>query len=143
MKLELFTLCDYARGEPTGKLYIIGIFDHIFVQQTPAPSPACAIAARLRFDSVEKGMKTVTVSFVDSDGARVIPDVSVQMNVEVPAGETTATANVVVMLPQVNLPRYGEYSIDIAVDARLEGSVPLYVQRQAPPPPSIRPFSAP
>ena len=142
MKLELLTLCDFAKGESTGKLYVIGVFDHIYAQQTPAPSPMCAIAARLRFQAVERGAKTVTISFVDSDGGRVIPDVNVQMNVEVPAGETSATANVVVMLPQVNLPRYGEYSIDLAVDARLEGSVPLYVTRPAAQPGPARGFPA-
>lgn len=142
MKLELLTLCDYAKGETSGKLYIIGIFDRIYVQQTPGPSPNFAIAARLRFEAVEKGVKTVVVSFVDSDGGKVIPDVSVQMNVEVPPGESTTTANVVVMLPPVNLPCHGEYSIDLAVDARLEGSVPLYVQRQPPQALASRSFPA-
>ena len=136
MKLELLTLCDYAKGEPTGKLYVIGIFDHIFAQQAPVPAPSCAIAARLRFEAVERGTKNVTVSFVDSDGGRVIPDVNVQMNVEIAPGESTATANVVVMLPQLNLPRFGEYSIDLAVDARLEGSIPLQVKRPPPQPPA-------
>lgn len=131
MKLELFTLCDYARGEPTGKLYVIGTFDHIFANQEPVPAPPCAIAARLRFDGVEQGVRSVSVAFVDSDGAKVIPDVSVQMKVELPPSETTVTANVVLMLPQLSLPRFGEYSIDLAVDSRLEGSIPLYV-RSAP-----------
>src|SRR5205823_3073989 len=106
MKLELLTLCDFAKGEPTGKLYVIGTFDHIFTPHTPAPSPMCAIASRLRFEAVEQGVKNVTVSFVDSDGTKVIPDVSVQMTVQIPPGESTATANVVVMLPSVNLPRF-------------------------------------
>ena len=142
MKLELLTLCDYAKGESTGKLYVIGAFDHIFAQQTPVSAPMCAIAARLRFDAVETGTKNVTVSFVDSDGGRVIPDVSMQMRVDAPATESSAAANIVVVLPQVNLPRFGEYAIDVTVDARLEGSIPLFVQRPVAPPPSARTFPA-
>jgi hypothetical protein len=142
MKLELLTLCDFAKGEPTGKLYVIGAFDHIFAPQTPVQAPLCAIAARLRFDAVETGTKAVTIAFVDSDGGRVIPDVNMQMRVELPASESSAAANLVVVLPQVNLPRFGEYSIDLTVDARLEGSVPLFVQRPAAPPPATRSFPA-
>lgn len=143
MKLELLALCDYAKGEPNGKLYIIGIFDHIYAQQMPTPAPFCAIAARLRFEAIERGNKKVTISFVDSDGTRVMPDMNVQMSVDVPAGESSATANVVVMLTQLNLPRYGEYAIDLAVDARIEGSIPLYVQRPVHQPSTGQPYSAP
>lgn len=142
MKLELLSLCDYARGEPNGKLYVIGIFDRIYGPAVPLTAPPCAIAARLRFEAIERGIRTVTVSFVDSDGVRVIPDMSVQMNVQVPAGERPASVNVVVMLTQVNLPRYGEYAIDLAVDSRLEGSIPLYVQRPVQQASCGQPYSA-
>jgi hypothetical protein len=131
MKLELFTLCDFARGEPTGKLYVIGVFDHVFAPQAPVQMPPSAIASRLRFDQLEHGAHKVNVSFMDSDGAKVIPDIGLQMNIQLPPGESTVTANVVVMLPQVSLPRFGEYSIDLTIDARHEGSLPLYVR---PPP---------
>jgi hypothetical protein len=135
MRLELFTLCDYARGEPNGKLYVIGTFDHLFVPQVPVPLPMCAIAARLRFEADETGQKQLSITFVDSDGGKLIPDLTMQMNVQVAPGESTVTANVVVMLPQITLPRYGEYAIDLIVASKSEGSVPLYVQRpgQAPP----------
>lgn len=143
MKLELLTLCDFAKGEPNGKLYVIGIFDHIYAPEVPAPAPLCAIAARLRFDAIERSNKNVTISFVDSDGARVMPDMNVQLNIEVPPGESSATANVVVMLEQLNLPRYCEYAIDLAVDGRTEGSIPLYVQRPVQLRSTGEPYSAP
>ena len=133
MKLELLTLCDFAKGEPTGKLYVIGSFDHIFANQAPVTAPMCAIASRLRFEAVEQGAKNVAISFVDSDGGKVIPEVNVQMSVQIPPGESTVAVNVVVMLPHANLPRFGEYSIDLAIDSRLEGSIPLYVQRPTQP----------
>ena len=141
MKLELFTLCDFAKGEATGKLYVIGVFDHVFGPEVPVSMPPSTIAARLRFGELEQGAQKVTVSFVDSDGAKVIPDIGAQMNIQIPAGESTVTVNVVVMLPPIRLPRYGEYSIDLAVGTREEGSLPLYVRPTSSQNPSPQLFS--
>jgi hypothetical protein len=141
MKLELLTLCDYARGEPTGKLYVIGAFDHIFSPEAPFAAPMCAIAARLRFDASETGAKSVAVCFLDSDGGRVIPDIGLQIQVDTPATDSSSAANVVIVLPQINLPRFGEYSITVTVDEQLEGSIPLFVQRTMVHP--VQGFSAP
>jgi hypothetical protein len=139
MKLELLTLCDYAKAESTGKLYIIGAFDHIYANQAPVPVPPCAIVSRLRFEASEQGPKGLAISFVDSDGVKMMPDATVQMTIQVPTGESTAAANVVLTLPQLNLPRFGEYAIDLTVDSRLEGSIPLYVHRAPQANPSGRP----
>jgi hypothetical protein len=128
VKLELFALCDYARSEPTGKLYVIGVFDHFFAPAEPAQMPPSAIASRMRFSQDEAGTHAMRVSFMDSDGVKMIPDIGLQMNVQLPPGESTVTANLVVIMPQINLPRFGEYSIDLAVDSRHEGSFPLYVR---------------
>jgi hypothetical protein len=138
MNLELFTLCDFAKGEPTGKLYIIGTFDHVFAPEAPVPMPPSAIASRLRFGELEQGSHRVAVSFVDSDGVKVIPDITAQMGIQLPPGESTVTVNVVVVLPQIKLPRFGEYSIDLAVDAREEASLPLYVRQATNPNPPLR-----
>jgi len=41
--------------------------------------------------------------------------------------DSTATASLVLVIQQLNLPRFGEYSIDLAVDGHHEGSIPLIV----------------
>jgi len=130
MNVEILALCDYARGETNGKLYVIGAFDRIQAPKEPVPHPLCAIAARLRFDSVEAGIKNLSVSFVDSDGAKIMPGLNAQINVQIPAEESSATVNFVLIIPQVNFPKFGEYAIDFAVDNRLESSIPIYVQLQ-------------
>jgi hypothetical protein len=142
MKLELFTLCDYAKGEPTGKLYVIGTYDHVLAAEAPIAMPPSAIASRLRFDEIEQGAKKVTVTFTDSDGAKVIPEIGMQMNIQLPPGESTTAANVVIILPQISLPRFGEYAIDLAVGSRLEGSIPLYVRQAAGGSAALRQFPA-
>lgn len=134
MKVEILALCDYARGESNGKLYIIGAFDRVFAAQEPVPHALCALAARIRFESLETGVKNLSVSFVDSDGAKIMPGLSAQINVQIAAEEPSATVNFVLIIPQINFPKFGEYSIDFAVDSRIEASIPIYVQRQPPAP---------
>lgn len=133
MKIEIFTLCDYARSEPTGKLYVIGTFDHMFSHTEPIQYPLFAIAARIRFERIEQGSKTVTLAFVDADGAKIMPDINAQLLVQVPPDESTATLNFVVVIPQISLRQFGEYGVDLAVDGRQEGSIPLYIRRAPPP----------
>jgi hypothetical protein len=128
MKVEVFTVCDYAKAETSGKLYVIGVFDHIFAKEAPAPLPPSAIAVRLRFDEFEQGAHQAKLTFVDSDGARIIPEIGLQMNVQIPPGESTATANVVVVLPQMHLPRFGDYAVDLMFDTKVEATAPLYVR---------------
>jgi hypothetical protein len=133
MKVEIFTLCDYARGEPTGKLYVIGAFDHLLAPQLPTPL-ACAIAARLRFDADEVGKKGFALSFIDADGGKAMPDVKVEADVHMPPGESTASGVIVLVLPQLMLVRHGEYAIELTVDGRTVASIPLYVIRTVPSP---------
>jgi hypothetical protein len=132
MKVEILALCDYARGESNGKLYIIGAFDRIFATQEPVNHALCALAARIRFESLETGVKNLSVSFVDSDGAKIMPGLSAQINVQMAPDDPSATVNFVLIIPQISFPKYGEYSIDFAVDSRIEGSIPVYVQAQPP-----------
>ncbi len=134
MNVELFTLCDFARAEPTGKMYVIGTFDHISAPQQPIQYPLFAVAAKVRFERAEEGLKNLSVSFVDSDGTRVLPVLNVQIQVRFQPGEPTATMPFVVLIPQISLPRFGEYQIDLLIDGRIESSIPLYVRQiQIPP----------
>jgi hypothetical protein len=132
MVVELLALCDYAKAEPNGKLYVIGIFDCIHAATQPIQHPLCAIAVKIRFQRLEvesNSTKSVSISFVDAEGARVLPALSAQVSVNLGPNDSTATLNFVVIIPQLNLPRFGEYAVDLAVDSRSEGSIPLYVRQ--------------
>ena len=52
MKVEVFALCD-AATESQGKLNLLGTFDRLVAKQLPVVHPACAVAIRLRFDTME------------------------------------------------------------------------------------------
>jgi hypothetical protein len=85
------------------------------------------LAIKLRFERLEEGPKRIRISFVDSDGKSIMPTLDTTSTVQFPSGESTMTACLVLVLQQLKLPKFGEYSIDLAVDDRHEASIPLFV----------------
>lgn len=139
MKVEILSLCD-AATDNSGKLNLLGVFDTLWAKEVPATHPACAIAIRLRFAQIEEGNHRVRVTFADADGKLVMPPMNATLGVRFKPEDTSATANLVLNLQQVKLLQFGEYTIDLAVDGRQEGSVPLYV-RQVPGQPGEPPLA--
>lgn len=129
MKVEIFSLCDFAVADSAGKLTVVGVFDTIWTREVPAAHGLCAIALRIRFDRIEEGLKKLKVSFIDSDGNPVMPAVEMQIQIQVPPAFQQANAQVVFLIPQIRLPNFGEYSIDLAIDSRQEASTPLFVRQ--------------
>ena len=127
MKVEMFTLCDAATVDAGGKLNILGSFDRLNAKQVPAIHPQCSLAIKLRFERVEEGKKRLRIAFVDSDGAAVMPTLDATTEVRFQGNDSTSTVSLALNIQQLKLPRFGEYSIDLAVDDRHESSIPLFV----------------
>jgi hypothetical protein len=127
MKVEIFTLCDAATVDAGGKLNILGSFDRLNAKQVPVIHPQCSLAIKLRFERVEEGKKRLRISFVDSDGAAVMPTLDATTEVRFQGNDSTSTVSLALNIQQLKLPRFGEYSIDLAVDDRHESSIPLFV----------------
>ena len=125
MKVEIFTLCDAATVDAGGKLNILGSFDRLNAKQVPVTHPQCSVAIKLRFERVEEGKKRLRIAFVDTDGASVMPTLDAEIEVRFPGNDSTSTVSLALNIQQLKLPRFGEYSIDLAVDDRHEASIPL------------------
>jgi hypothetical protein len=133
VQLEIFTLCD-AATEHAGKLNIIGTFDSLRGFEAPIAHPQCAIAGRLRFEEIEEGEHRAALTFADEDGNIVMPKFDQTLAVNFAPGQRTVTSHFVILIQQIRLPKFGEYTIDLAMDGRQLGSLPLYVtkmERQA------------
>lgn len=128
MHIEIFSLCDAATTDAGGKLNVLGAFDTIWTANVPLIYPHCAIALRIRFESIETGEHKVVVNFVDLDGRHIIPSATTTINVAVP-NNRTISANSVLNLQLLRFERYGEYSIDLAIDGRKEASLPLFLMQ--------------
>jgi hypothetical protein len=127
MKVEIFTLCDAATVDAGGKLNILGSFDRLNAKQVPVTHPQCSLAIKLRFERVEEGQKRLRIAFVDSDGVAVMPTIDAATGVRFLGNDSTSTVSLALNIQQLKLPRFGEYSIDLAVDDRHEASIPLFV----------------
>lgn len=129
MKVEIFTLCDAATTDAGGKLNILGSFDRLMAKDAPVTHPQCALAIKLRYERLEEGQKRIRISFIDSDGTSVMPTLDTATHVQFPPNEPSVTSCLVLVLQQLKLPKFGEYSIDLAVDDRQEASIPLFVRQ--------------
>jgi Family of unknown function (DUF6941) len=130
MEVEIFTLCDAATVDTGGKLNILGSFDRLNATQVPVVHPQCSLAIKLRFERSEEGQKQIRIAFVDQDGASVMANVEATTQVRFQDNDPSATVSLALNIQQLRLPRFDEYSINLAIDGRQEASIPLFVRRQ-------------
>jgi len=133
MDIEAFLLCDAATDQG-GKLNVLGAFDAIWAGQLPATHPACAVALRIRFSRIEEGQHQFRIYIIDEDGKEVIPKLEGVISVKVPPASDSAVVNLVANLQRLKLPKYGRYTIDLAIDGQQKGSLP-FILAQPPPRP--------
>ena len=132
MNVEIFTLCDAATLDTAGKLNILGSFDHLNAAAEPIVHMHCALALKLRFERVEEGQKKFRLAFIDSDGTAVMPPLEGAAQVQFQGNDSSSTISMALGIQQLKLPKFGEYSIDLAIDGRHEASIPLFVRPSAP-----------
>jgi len=132
MNVEIFTLCDAATLDTAGKLNILGSFDRLNAAAEPIVHMHCALALKLRFERIEESDKKFRLAFVDSDGAAVMPPLEGTAQVRFQDNDSSSTVSMALGIQQLKLPKFGEYSIDLAIDGRHEASIPLFVKASAP-----------
>ena len=132
MNIEIFALCD-AATEGGGKLNLLGAFDVMAAHTLPLVHPSCAVAIRIRFNRIESGSHRIKLDMVDEDGRHVVPAFETMVDIRPEDGVESAVANLLLNFQQLRFEKYGRYSIDLAVDGRHEGALPIYI-RQAPAP---------
>ncbi|MCF3649464.1 DUF6941 family protein [Synoicihabitans lomoniglobus] len=131
MKVELFTICDFA-ADYGGKLNVVGIFDTIFAGQTPFVHPRWCVALKLRFEKMEEGDKKIRLSLVDDDGKSVLEQpIELNINVKLSPDQNQSIANIVLNLDRIQFNSFGEHAVDLAINGRHEGRLSLFTsQRQ-------------
>lgn len=132
MKIEIFALCD-AATEGGGKLNLLGAFDVIATRELPLIQPSCAVAIRIRFKRIESGSHRVKLDMVDEDGRPVVPAFETSVDIHPEDGVESAVANLLLNFQQLRFEKFGRYSIDLAVDGRQEGSLPIYIRQVSSP----------
>jgi hypothetical protein len=124
MIVDFAVLADYALVDQHGKLSVMGIFQHVWVQNFPAVHPRTHLVLRVRGKRVEIGAHPVRIRFVDQQGTELVGgEGSIQFG-EPPAGVTEIEAGAVLVF-DVPLPQPGQYAFEIQVDGQTAFRVPL------------------
>jgi len=130
MDIQVAVLCD-AATDSYGKLNILGAFDTINAPQLPAVHPQCSIGLRLVFHKIEEGAHKLKLNFVNEDGRLVMPNIEIPVELMIPDDATFLSRNFIVNIQQLKFDQPGLYSIEIALDGRHVGSIPLQVKLQS------------
>jgi hypothetical protein len=127
MDIQVAVLCD-AANDASGKLNILGAFDTIYASQLPAIHPQACIAVRMTLSKGEEGSHKLTINFGDEDGKLVMPSVPITMEVSIPDDTIFISRNLIINIQPLKFEKAGLYSIDISMDGRQGGSIPLLVK---------------
>src|SRR6266581_1193732 len=72
MHLDFAVVADYALVDQSGKMSVLGIFQHIWVPQFPAMHPRLHLVLRLKGKRTEVGEHQVQIKLLDEDDAELL-----------------------------------------------------------------------
>ena len=126
MNVDLALVCDYALIDQYGKLSVMGIFEHIWVQHFPVVHPRLHLVMRLKGRRTEIGEHKVGIRLVDEDDKEIINGDGTVTFSEPPAGVLDIEAGTVLVF-DVPFEHEGSYRFQIAVDGDELATVALTV----------------
>ncbi|HEX9279119.1 MAG TPA: hypothetical protein VF890_00675 [Gemmatimonadales bacterium] len=126
MHLDFAVIADYALVDQAGKISVLGMFQHIWVQQFPATHPRLHLVLRLRGKRTEIGDHQVQIRLLDDQDAEILGGNGQVTFAEPPAGITDIEAAAVLVF-DVPFPHPGAYRFEILVDGERQATVPLTV----------------
>ena len=132
MHLDFAVVADYALVDQAGKISVLGIFQHIWVQQFPAMHPRLHLVLRLKGKRTEIGEHRVQIRLVDEADVEILGGNGSVTFAEPPAGVTEIEAAAVLVF-DVPFPHAGVYRFDIAVDGERAAQVPITVSQMPQP----------
>lgn len=115
-----------------GKLSVLGIFQHVWVQQFPAVHPRTHLVVRVRGRRTEIGEHALRIRFLDQGGTELAGGEGGVQFGEPPAGVTEVEAGAVLVF-DVPLPRAGAYAFEITLAGNPPLRVPLTAAQMQPP----------
>jgi uncharacterized protein DUF6941 len=126
--LDFAVIADYALVDQAGKISVLGIFQHIWVQQFPAMHPRLHLVLRLKGKRTEIGEHAVQIRLLDEQDTEVLGGNGNVTFAEPPAGVTEIEAAAILVF-DVPFPHPGAYRFDITVDGKHAAKVLLTVSQ--------------
>jgi len=128
LHLDFAVAADYALVDQAGKLSVLGIFQHIWVQQFPAMHPRLHLVLRLKGKRTEVGEHGVQIRLLDQQNAEILGGNGNVNFAEPPAGVTEIEAGAILVF-DVPFPHAGAYRFEITLDGEQKAAVPVTVSQ--------------
>jgi len=129
MEVEAFLLCD-AAADQYGKLNLLGAFDAIMAGNAPVMHPQFAVALRIRFNKSESANHPFRINIVNEDGKSILgKPVDGNVNVQIQQAEESVVVNLVVNFRDIRFEQFGRYSVDLTMDGKQRGALPLFIKQ--------------
>ncbi|PYO28986.1 MAG: hypothetical protein DMD73_03585 [Gemmatimonadetes bacterium] len=128
MHLDFAVVADYAIVDQAGKLSVLGMFQHIWVQQFPAMHPRLHLVLRLKGKRTEVGEHHVQIRLLDEQHQEILGGTGNVSFAEPPAGVTDIEAGAILVF-DVPFPHAGAYRFEITIDGQGKAAVPLTVSQ--------------
>ncbi|MEJ2538604.1 MAG: hypothetical protein P8188_01255 [Gemmatimonadota bacterium] len=128
MKLDLALIADAATVDGSGKLNILGVFDHIAVADFPARHERMCLVMRFRAEAPETGQHEIEVVIRDpskEEMARMTGSIDLGAAV----GRESVHIPQVLHLDGFVFPKAGVYTIEVEIDGEMEQAVDLEVSK--------------
>ena len=132
MHLDFAVVADYALVDQSGKISVLGIFQHIWVQQFPAMHPRLHLVLRLKGKRTEIGEHAVHIRLVDDHAVEILGGSGSVTFAEPPAGVTEIEAAAILVF-DVPFPHHGVYKFAITLDGEGAAEVPITVSQMPQP----------
>ena len=126
MHLDFAVVADYALIDQAGKISVLGIFQHIWVQNFPAMHPRLHLVLRLKGKRTEIGEHGVQIRLLDEQETEILGGNGNVTFAEPPAGVTDIEAAAFLVF-DVPFPHPGPYRFEITVDGKRAATVPITV----------------
>jgi hypothetical protein len=133
VQVDFAVIADYALIDQHGKLSVLGIFQHVWVERFPALHPRTHLVLRVRGHRAEAGSHAVRIRFVDDQGQELLGGDGTIVMAEPPPGILEVESGAVLVF-DVPLPHPGSYAFEIALAGQVPHRVNLTVS-QVPQPP--------
>jgi len=129
MEVDLALLADAANIDASGKLNILGVFDHLAVASFPTRHPRLSLVLRFSAGVTAVGKHQIAIALKGPDGKEVV-----RIDGEMHLAPGPSSAGGAILIPHVlNMdglifPVPGRYFFDVHVDGDHHASIPLLIE---------------
>ena len=131
MHISFALFADAANLSQEGKLNILGVFDAVQVGSLPTVHPRAHLVVRLKGERTDAGQHSVTLRWLNPEGNELWSSTG-ELNIGLPPSGVTEMDLPLLAALDLPIDRVGQYTLSIALDDQLQGSVPLQVRLGAP-----------